>query len=177
MLFRAVIDQVVGWCDPHKTVVDIAVALACAGGGDGCFVGPVCPLVLMLGLLGLLLFQHQLIVSLVSLVVLDLTRFVVAGEFAAAILIHTLGNDDLFLTRIGQLGHADAAIGAIQTLIANGDVGAPHQIHIAGSTVRSIRVPRDGRRVGHGEGGVIVDKHTVAGVAADLAVVHVEGAG
>ena len=123
----------------------------------------------VLGRLGRLLFQHQLFVF-----VLDLTRFVVAGEFAAVILIHTLGNDDLFLTRIGQLGHADAAIAAIQTLIANGDVGAPHQIHIAGSTILCVLL--DGRRIGHGEGAA-VHKHTVAGVAADGAVVHVEGAG
>ena len=119
-----------------------------------------------------LLCQHQL---LVSLVVPDLVLVVVDEKFAAVILIRAGGNGVARAAR--ALGHADATIVAVQTVLANGDVGAPHQIHIAGSTVLCDRVPRDGRRVGHGEGGVIVDKHTVAGVAADLAVVHVEGAG
>ena len=118
-----------------------------------------------------LLCQHQLVVF-----VLDLTRFVVAEEFSAVIRTHIFGNDAVVDPLL--LGHADAcAVG--QTVLANGDVGAPIQIHIAGSISHSIFhcVPRDGRRTGHGEGGALSDTHTVAGVALDAGVaVHVEGA-
>ena len=113
--------------------------------------------------------QHQLVVS---RVVLDHIRAVVAEEFAAVIRTHVLGND----AAVDRLGHADAVRAALQTVSANGDVGAPIQIHIAVSLVHCV--PRDGRPIGHGEGGSIADTHTVADVAGDAGgAVHVELAG
>ena len=139
--------QVGGWFDGHAAAVWGIAALDFAGGGDGCFVGLVCPDVGVLGGCAAVR-QHQLVILRIdrnreALVALELFRVGFGQVFAAG------GNGDRHLCcRLGLRGHADAFRVALQTIIANGD-GFPIctriiQIHIVGGTA-IILIPHDGR--------------------------------